>query len=76
MKDHTDMTPWLHERKYEIDSLCYPLRLAYYYWKVTGDETIFKGSLWQEAISLPWALTLYVSLLSPASKLKVLSVLP
>ena len=33
--DHTGMKPELHERKYEIDSLCYPLRLAYEYWKLT-----------------------------------------
>ena len=25
MKDLTEMKPFLHERKYEIDSLCYPL---------------------------------------------------
>ncbi len=48
--DYTTMTPYLHERKYEIDSLCYPIRLAYYYWKVTGDTTIF-GDLWMEAVS-------------------------
>lgn len=39
--DLTDMKPELHERKWEIDSLCYPLRLAYYYWKTTGDSSIF-----------------------------------
>ena len=48
--DYTSMTPYLHERKYEIDSLCYPIRLAYYYWKVTGDTSIF-GELWMEAVS-------------------------
>ena len=48
--DYTTMTPYLHERKYEIDSLCYPIRLAYYYWKVTGDTSIF-GDLWMEAVS-------------------------
>ena len=32
--DLTDMKPELHERKYEIDSLCYPIRLAYEYWLV------------------------------------------
>lgn len=41
MSDLTDMLPELHERKWEIDSLCYPLRLAYEYWKVTGDASIF-----------------------------------
>ncbi len=41
MSDKTDMKLALHERKYEIDSLCYPLRLAYEYWKVTGDASIF-----------------------------------
>lgn len=39
--DYTDMKPELHERKYELDSQCYPIRLAYEYWKLTGDETIF-----------------------------------
>ena len=47
--DLTDMKPELHERKYEIDSLCYPIRLAYEYWLVTGDNSIF-GDLWQEAM--------------------------
>lgn len=41
MSDMTDMKPELHERKWEIDSLCYPLRLAYQYWLVTGDTSIF-----------------------------------
>ena len=48
--DYTEMNPCLHERKYEIDSLCYPIRLAFYYWQVTGDDSIF-GDLWREAIS-------------------------
>lgn len=47
--DHTEMNLNLHERKYEIDSLCYPLRLAYYYWQVTGDASVF-GDVWLEAI--------------------------
>ena len=50
MSDYTDMNPNLHERKYEIDSLCYPIRLAYYYWQVTGDASIF-GDLWREAVA-------------------------
>jgi meiotically up-regulated gene 157 (Mug157) protein len=44
------MKPFLHERKYEIDSLCYPLRLAYQYWLVTGDDSIFQGELWLNAV--------------------------
>lgn len=34
--DHTKMNPWIWERKYEIDSLCYPLQLSYLLWKATG----------------------------------------
>ena len=41
MTDETDMKKELHERKYEIDSLCYPFRLAYAYWQRTGDASIF-----------------------------------
>lgn len=37
--DHTEMKPMLHERKWELDSLCYAIRLAYHYWKTTGDAT-------------------------------------
>ena len=48
MKD-TSMHPELHERKYEIDSSCYPIRLAYHYWQVTGDTSVF-GPEWIEAI--------------------------
>ena len=48
-RDLTDMNPYLHERKYEIDSLCYPIRLAYEYWRVTGDSSIF-GDVWLEAV--------------------------
>ena len=50
MSDNTDMKPELHERKWEIDSLCYPLRLAYQYWKVTGDASIFDAD-WIQAIT-------------------------
>lgn len=49
-KDLTAMKPDLHERKYEIDSLCYPIRLAYYYWQVTGDTSIF-GVEWEKAVA-------------------------
>jgi len=49
--DHTDMKPGIHERKWEIDSLCYPIRLSYQYWKLTGDTSPFDEN-WKAAIAL------------------------
>lgn len=49
--DLTDMKPELHERKWEIDSLCYPVRLSYNYWKITGDSSCFDDT-WQKAVKL------------------------
>lgn len=49
--DITDMKPGIHERKWEIDSLCYPIRLAYLYWKTTGDKSPFDAQ-WKDAITL------------------------
>jgi uncharacterized protein len=39
--DHTMQNPWLWERKYEVDSLCYPVQLCYEYYAATGDQSIF-----------------------------------
>lgn len=49
--DRTDMKPGIHERKWEIDSLCYPIRLAHRYWKLTGDTSPF-DTQWKEGIRL------------------------
>ena len=49
--DMTDMKPGLHERKYEIDSLCYPIRLAHGYWKASGDATVFSGE-WENTLRI------------------------
>lgn len=47
--DLTQMNPWVWERKYEIDSLCYPIQLAYLLFKNTGEmkqfDEIFHGGV-------------------------------
>ena len=49
-KDDTGVPqdPNVFERKWEIDSHCYPVRLAYRYWKTTGDASVF-GETWLQA---------------------------
>jgi meiotically up-regulated gene 157 (Mug157) protein len=47
--DLTAMKPQLHERKWEIDSLCYPIRLAHGYWRTTGDTAPFDSG-WTDAM--------------------------
>ena len=49
--DRTDMKPGVHERKWEVDSLCYPIRLAYHYWKLSNDRAPFDAA-WREAVLL------------------------
>jgi meiotically up-regulated gene 157 (Mug157) protein len=60
-KDETKISPWksdltemkagVHERKWEVDSLCYPIRLAHGYWTATRDEAPFDAD-WHEAVLL------------------------
>lgn len=47
--DRTQMNPGVGERKWEVDSLCYPVRLAHGYWKETRDTSPFSAR-WAEAM--------------------------
>ena len=51
LTDLTAMKPELHERKWEIDSICYPVRLAWHYWKKSGDLSVFTEK-WHQAAKL------------------------
>ena len=48
-RDVTEMRPGAAERKWEVDSLCYCIRLAHGYWHETGDAAPF-GDEWQRAM--------------------------
>ena len=48
--DWPSADPYVFERKWELDSHCYPIRLAYEYWKVSGDTGIFDKN-WEEAMT-------------------------
>lgn len=47
-QDMTTMNPGVAERKWELDSLCHVIRLAYGYWRATGDTGPFDAH-WNEA---------------------------
>jgi uncharacterized protein len=47
--DLTAMTAGVYERKWALDSLCYPIRLAFHYWKATNNRDPLDPA-WREAI--------------------------
>ncbi|MFC2121197.1 glycoside hydrolase family 125 protein [Bacteroidota bacterium] len=47
--DKPSPIPGVHERKWEIDSLCYVIRLTYEYYKITGDKSVFDSD-WKKAM--------------------------
>ncbi len=47
LTDDTVMKPGVGERKWEIDSLCYPMWIAHAYWQATGDVVPF-DALWAD----------------------------
>jgi meiotically up-regulated gene 157 (Mug157) protein len=49
--DKTTLHQGVGERKWEIDSLCYPIRLSYGYWQQTGDIGPFDRR-WRQAMNL------------------------
>jgi uncharacterized protein len=51
VNDVPALSPELCERKWEIDSLCYPIRLSHSYWKTTGDTSCFHAD-WRQASRL------------------------
>ena len=47
--DLTDMKPGVAERKWEVDSLCWTIRIAHGYWQATGDRVPFDDD-WRAAM--------------------------
>jgi meiotically up-regulated gene 157 (Mug157) protein len=49
VQDKTEMRPGIGERKWEIDSLCHPIRLAHAHWRTTHDKSPFDET-WHKAV--------------------------
>lgn len=49
--DQPSPIPGVHERKWEIDSLCYVIRLSYEYYRISGDMSLFDKD-WDQAMRL------------------------
>ncbi|KHL95650.1 glycosyl hydrolase [Paenibacillus sp. IHB B 3415] len=50
--DDCNLNPWMWERKYELDSLCFVVQLAYMYWKEAEQTDIFDTACYQALTSI------------------------
>ncbi len=50
-EDIPKLIPGVHERKWEIDSLCYVVRLSHRYYELSGDTSVFDKN-WDKAMRL------------------------
>ena len=51
ISDTPSPSPGIHERKWEIDSLCYAVRLSHKYYELTDDTSVFDEN-WDKAMRL------------------------
>lgn len=49
--DLTEMRPGVYERKWELDSPCYFIRLSFGFWKSSGEKSFFNDK-WRQALKL------------------------
>ncbi|WP_168118735.1 glycoside hydrolase family 125 protein [Paenibacillus sp. HB172176] len=49
--DDCDLNPWMWERKYELDSLCFPIQLLFDYWQETGRTDAFTDTCYRALTS-------------------------
>ncbi|MEO2202914.1 glycoside hydrolase family 125 protein [Paenibacillus pabuli] len=50
--DDCNLNPWMWERKYELDSLCFVVQLAYMYWKEAEQTDIFDTECYRALSSI------------------------